>query len=235
MKEMTKKLLSIIALSTAAVGAQAGMISDYSVMAGNNYVTNSATGQQWLKWTETSGMSVTEAVTAYQSEGWRVASNADMALLFGDFYGKVLGTNENATRVVHRLRYGDGVDASQTFGDLFGWTAWKNSTYVPDGSVTPWHTRLSASYAWFGTGADGDGLHNRAYVQSESLCWSCGFVSYRPERAILFAERKSVGAHGVGVALLRDAQTAAVPEPGTLALLGLGIFGLSYARKRSQA
>lgn len=234
-----KKCMSILALSTVALGVQSGQISDYTLISGNNFVTNTETGREWLQWTETTNMTVAAAYSANQHEGWRIATNADMAALFSDFFLDVSwSSDENTTQSTSgQTTFGDGTDNSKVFGDLFGWTNFYDSVDVSSGqSPTGDWTGLFSTEAYFGLDADGDLKLNKALVRSENYRTYPNSVTEYPELATLFHDNFTITSSSsrIGVALVRDT-VQHVPEPSTLALLGLGLFGLRYARKKSQA
>ena len=72
-------LLAVMAIPTSSIA--------YVLDETTNIVTDEASGLEWLKWTETSNLSINAALSTYKDDGWRMASNADMALLLNDFLG----------------------------------------------------------------------------------------------------------------------------------------------------
>lgn len=240
MRTLMKQGAAIIAMAIGAVSANAGTITDYQVIGSNNYVTNTATGQEWLQWTETSGMTVSTALSAFSAGGWRIATNSDIAGLYNDFFGPGWDSNENTTQKLEDLStpaYGDGVDPSFQLGQLFGWTVWADSVLVNDGVTDPFFLSLYETSAIFGTDEDGDGVINTVDATSEYQ-YRCGSDCIES-----YAESAAINSDGLdpdapfeddfGVALIREASVVDMSEPGTLALLGLGLLGLGLARRNS--
>lgn len=199
-----------------------------------------ASGKEWIQWTETTGMSVNDDFSSLSGGGWRVASNADMAVLFGDFFSSVAwDTDENTSQSNDAYTsFGDGIDQSLVFGNIFGWTDVNDSHNVLSGNRITNYVGLHRTYAWFGDDSDSDGLINGLFVESEHTWESFGVPYYfYTERAELYSDTwiTSSSNSRVGIALVRDILAVEVPEPSTLALLALGIVGLGVVRKKSQA
>ena len=225
-------LLAVMAIPTSSIA--------YVLDETTNIVTDEASGLEWLKWTETSNLSINAALSTYKDDGWRMASNADMALLLNDFLAPIVQIElaENETvRQVYTGVYGDGVDPVVELGRLFGWTEYEQSISVTSGDVIALGN-YSTSIVKFGeSAADAATLFNSLSIISEFTFERNGDQVGRPERAILDFDEYSGLTNGngrIGVALVRDVGASTVPEPSSVALLVLGLFGLSYVRHRTR-
>lgn len=225
---MFKKLTLIAALGFAA-SANAGMISDYSL--DGNVVKNAATGFEWLQWTETTGMAAVNAVSAYSADGWRLATSDEMESLYSDFFPKENWEYKNK-RIVEYGRITKRETAFSEFTGLFGATYFKNGTQLTSGTD---YTSLF-----------GDAYNDtRALYQAEKGGLSAAWVMTskvgtrnKSETAILHDGAPNILKRGI--ALIRESEIidpedgthADVSEPGTLALMGLGLAGLAATRKQ---
>ena len=166
------KLISLGVLClTLALPLQAALVSynGYTLDTDTKIVTGG--GFEWLQWTETINMSVLDDFSSLAGGGWRVASNADMAGLYSDFFPSVSwGADENTAQANNiNTVYGDGVDQSLIFGDLFGWTNTNNDVFVPTNQIRLDYDGLHITNALFGEDTDNDAQINQAFVISEYL------------------------------------------------------------------
>ncbi|KZY64702.1 PEP-CTERM sorting domain-containing protein [Oleiphilus sp. HI0079] len=201
----------------------------------SSIVTDDSSGKQWLRWTETSSLSVNSAISTYQGDGWRLASNAEMAKLFSDFFAPIVLPEDQASRQSFVGEFGDGEDPVLELGKTFGWTEYENSINVASGETLSLND-YSTSIVKFGSASSGGAsLYNSLTISSEFTFGRDDELIGRPERATLDFNQYTGIANGnerIGVALVREIPTSEVPEPSGLFLLGLGLMGLVYTRKK---
>lgn len=216
------------ALTLAAPSSYAGLISDYSLDSATNIVTDSANNLEWLQWSETRGKSLDQALADYASQGWQLASGAQMAELFNTFdlsYGEFVWQDG----VSNRQDTPQDVDIESAddrelifvslFGDTIGRRGWQYSG------------------AMFGFG-DNDNTYNWAQVSDD---WGLILPGDAPspfqegENRLQF-NYSQIGSFrsGLGVALVRSADSTEVPEPTALALFGLGLAGIALRRRKTK-
>lgn len=226
-----KTFLSVILVSVA--GASNAYVLDEST----KIVTDVASGKEWLQWTETTNLSINSALSIYENDGWRLASNADMSLLFNDFFAPLVPialAEDETTRQVYTGVYGDGVDPVVELGRRFGWTEYDQSVNAASGETVLFE-EYSTSIVKFGSDIGGDTPFNSLSMNSEFTFDRSGTQVGRPERAIFDFNQYSGVANGngrIGVALIRDINRSEVPEPTSMVLLALGLFGLLYVRRK---
>lgn len=210
MKLMKFLGIVVVALSTTA---NAGMISDY--LLDGDIVTDSANHLEWLQWDQTVGMSVNDALKAYQQDGWALASNDQVVELFNTFFRLDLPQYNSLFEFTNEENNKQRVLASHSsatqFMGLFGQTFTSNAG-VRSGAI-------------FGLDTDLDGLYNDSSVfTSPNIAGS--FEAQLAEPANATTDQKF---QSLGIALVRKVQ---VPEPGSIALFALGLLGLSARRLR---
>lgn len=230
---MNSKLSSALTLSLTlltSVGANAYVLDPTTKV-----VTDADSGKQWLQWTETAGRSINDDFSSLSGGGWSVATNQDMAALYGDFFNTVAwDANENTLQDSQSSNtHGDGLDKSYEFGELFGWTVYEDSVSVLSGQTASNYDNYNLSLALFGDDLDGDGKINRAFVMSEYVN-NVDKAYFVPELARLTNDDWSatIASPSHGVALVRDIPITSVPEPSAFALFGLGLLGLTATRRK---
>lgn len=191
-----------------------------------------AGGLEWLRWDATAGMSISQAKSHYAGDGWRLASDDEMAGLFEE-----LGLN-------YHLGDYASVDRDENTGQVF----WDESASTQFYSLLetfgvtsaecydrfyPEVQCITGSSALYGTDADGDQLYGAASVSySEWHDAITGeWVWYSEAWAELGSDSYSSGyASAGGVALVRD--VTAVPLPPSVSLFAGALAALAWFQRR---
>lgn len=159
--------------------------------------------------------------------GWSCSSGS--CELWGNFFGGApnLGSDGLLTGNHHEITNGTGIQTT-TQAVLSG-----ASAAIADFSFDMW-PRAGSGVTWSVFGSV-SGLLSSGTVTGPGNVWTNTSVTglvLAPGETITLAFRSlsatSVGEHIDGVSFL----VRAVPEPGTLALLGIGLFGMGLARRR---
>jgi hypothetical protein len=205
---MFKKLLPILFLFTG-FQANAGLIGNLTY--DGTYI--SGDGRTYLglntiaSWDYATTLAATQVGGQY--EGFRIANTAD-----ADFFiGSLFGTNANACST------SIGIIPNSFCGTITGWA---------DGLFGN-NRGTGSDFFWFTANNTASATVSRAHI------FELGDVVYRRR----FASYASADIHKNNVAfaapwlLVKD--TVAAPEPSIVALMGLGIFGIGFARRRRQS
>lgn len=238
---MLKKLVLLSGLLLTSLSAQATLISHfgYERDSASNIVTGY--GLEWLKWDVTTGMGINTALSTYASQGWRLASNDDMAFMFNQFkFGK---DDWHADESVLQEKFipwnsGDEFSSHAKFIHLFGATR-QNSCSI-DNRATNCYSNddpLLLSYALFGADVNLNRFYNIAVVRDDAMYLSsAGYTLPMSHHAFVSSDQYGLDFLDamVGVALVRDfvPDNVAVPTPGSIGLLALGLVALGYRRRQ---
>lgn len=204
--------LSIASINHAAQITYAG----YTLDTESNIVSGG--GLEWLQWDQTAGQSPAAALANYDTAGWRIASNTEMAELFNSFgFGLTFQADENATQLVLLPGEPNNFGTADHFIQLFG------DTYSAAGFALNEGDPFEYSAAIFGEDLDGDGRLNRASVNGTYIEAGNNF----PGEAWLSSDwaRPDIAYEPFyGVALVREVP---LPAAAWLFLSAIGGLGIS--------
>ncbi len=242
---MLKKFVLLSSLLISSMSAHAALISHfgYERDSASNIVTGG--GLEWLKWDVTKGMSVNTALEKYASQGWRLASNAEMASTYNRFsfgndvwYAGETNYQRKDTSFVF-----DIVPNSHTqFINLFG------ATSIDSCSLRARSTKCYAdeepdvrALAIFGSDSNLNGRYNYAEVLDDNIyLWKDSWtgdtgIRFNNSSAALYGDSVygTTSNTIMGVALVRSGVpgNVEVPTPASIGLLALGLVTLGYRRR----
>ncbi len=248
--KLFKSFVVAAALTLISVGANATVISRFGYTHDDTTDLVVGGGLEWLQWDRTAGLSIQDATNildTIEGGGWSIASNVQMSGLFNSYFPAVM-PGQAPTDDTYLVTY-----TGANVGTDWAWDqdedTWQHArTGVTVGYDGPdeadvkfinmfgnMFTNSNFKYieAIFGHDLDGDGMYNSAWVQDDfygnhSGSWQEGIVA-------MYGNAHWVGAGFslAGVALVREAFL--VPEPSIIALFGLGLVGLGFARRRRQS
>ncbi|MCP3865544.1 MAG: PEP-CTERM sorting domain-containing protein [Aestuariibacter sp.] len=218
----------------------AGLITygDYTLDEDTNIVTNTVTGLEWLQWDETTGTSISTALstiaTTFDGGGWELASNTQMAGLFDDF-----GFSSTVLDQSNPITSGPFTpNTDETAYDIF--ITLLGTTFFCDTSCSDNYASGSLAFertqALYGSDADGDDLYKVALVQSDFLAYSTSLGTWLEQGYTAELSNDAFSPQTTflswGVALVRsDDVPVPAPAPSTLAIFALGILGLGVRRR----
>jgi len=237
MQNLIKVCLIIIAVHSTALRAASYQYNNYSL--DGNIVTNNTNGLQWMQWSTTKGQSINEALSSYQSSGWKLASNQQMAGLLTDFSGGFTFTEtENTFQGTNAIPS----ELALGFQRLFG------LTYSYSYSGSSYYSSATKTYALFGSDNDKDDYFNMAssvYYKDDNKKRECSWTGYcynTWETKVttglsIFSDHESYAADSKinwsGIALVKDmSSVSAVPVPASAWLFMPALLGLISLRKR---
>lgn len=207
-------------------------------------------GLEWLRWDITNGLSINEATDLYGAQGWRVASNAEIANLVNTRIATSsntmpIGMTDNESDSLYS--YEDATHSGfSTFIDLGVTTEFE----VTDEDSFSYGRDFLHSTALYGSDADGDNLYNLidfsitnvapSVFQPFAVSWSELSVSSdsydrnEPVFTDVYYERDTFYSYSAGVALVRDISVTPVPIPSSLVLFSSALMMLGIWNRKSK-
>jgi len=222
--------LLILAVLAMSFQASAEFISlDWKVAGDDRAFLQEETGIEWLKLTETVNMSInqveSELVAGGLYEGWRLPDLSEVDGIFNDVLATSPAFESQSQMTTSAVR-----DVVSDWVDLFGstWAADINGDAERSYGLLKKDTDASMFGGFFFfQGNTGNANYNRNSVDFDATIGSYGVFLVADGGATLTTRNDpSLTANNTN-------NTVDVAEPFVLALLGLGIFGLIFARKRS--
>lgn len=113
----------LIGIFSLGINANAAVVNyqGYTYDASNQYVEGGEL--QWLRWDETNSMSIYSALEAYEDDGWRLATNNEMATLLNGFFGTGFSDSEDEEKkYYYSFTEDDTNDPINYFYSMFGTT-----------------------------------------------------------------------------------------------------------------
>jgi hypothetical protein len=215
---MKKLLLAagvLLALSTTAEAALI-TIGSLSRDTDTGTIVDTLNHREWLGWDVTRGLTYDQTVVAIGVDGawagYRIARNADMQM----FTDALLGAN--ACTVTNHLVCGRTVPDTAT---LLG------ESYFPAGAYGNLNTDLAMFLSDNGVGEDVGFIQHITYFDAPSQS-----AVTKMNEAASFSLAAGFSAHDVGWVLYRETAVGAVPEPTSLALVGLALLAGTAATRR---
>jgi hypothetical protein len=215
---------------------QAGVITAQGYTKAENSDIIQGEGLEWLAWSSTRGMSISQALTKYQQDGWQLASNQQMAALMNKFqFGKQDWSDAEVLRQDKSVAW----DASESsphlsFVSLFGRTVISPSCSELGRQSLCYldNDRSNASNAFFGSDQNKNGKYNSVYIADDTSNYGFnGLVRTSHQAFIGYDIHPDTQFDiNVGVALVRTTNT--VPAPAPLGLIGLMLIALGLKRRR---
>jgi hypothetical protein len=231
---MLKKIVFLSSLLVTSMTAQAALIQygDYKRDSASNIVTGH--GLEWLKWDVTKDMSINSALALYEIDGWRLASNDEMASLFRNFNfiqpSTVFGGGVNTWTAAW-----DTTEDSlhNMFVKLFGNTVRHSCSTAASTGCYAIDDPYLGSLAYFGSPSPSGRYRLAEILDDSTFIRQDGMVFPRPHLAQ--TRHHSTLPTGkditVGVALVRDHAPVSVSAPASIGLFVLGLVALGFRRR----
>ena len=202
---MIKTTKLCFALAILFTASQVSAISSYPTWYSDASIGDSIeyNGLEWLTWDKTTNMSITDALSVYSNDGWRLASNTEVCTMFDSLFAlNDVGFNpiENVTQSTWDPATHEN---ASYFFDYFGLTDYACEP-------TGYYGCQAWSAALFGDDSDSDGLYNLAsfnYTKWDDNSDSTAVLEsdqYLSTEKFSTLENSDFRSYGTGVALVRS-------------------------------
>lgn len=235
-KELCVKLMKlavVIPLLALSLSSNAAFINtDWKVAGDAQAVLHEETGIEWLNVTHTMGMSIDEVTGEMngQFSGWRLPSIAEINEMYSDFFnihGQLSDTAVNYVGVPEAV-------ASQ-YISLFGETYSSGDHYSivnhlgsVEGYTYQSYVRYGGSDILYGNREYGSNTAGSAYNVGVFLVSDGGTTLSSQNDPSLNQNNPNYAEAGAGPG------ATSVPEPTSLAILGAGLMGFAFSRRKKQ-
>lgn len=215
---------------------QAGVITAHGYTKAENSDIIQGEGLQWLAWSTTRGMSISQALTKYQQDGWQLASNQQVAALMNKFqFGKTDWSDAETTKQDFTVAWNASENSPHlSFVSLFGRTQISPTCAELGRNFSCYldHDRVNTSSAFFGSDVNKNGKYNSVYVSDDSSNYGFNGLVQTAHQVFIGNDIHWDGQiqSNIGVALVRTTNT--VPSPAPLGLIGLTLLALGLKRRR---
>ncbi|MFC0047192.1 PEP-CTERM sorting domain-containing protein [Rheinheimera tilapiae] len=227
---MFKNILIATCLLVTSIASQAALISHYGYERESTSNIVKGGGLEWLMWDVTKGMSISQALAAYKSDGWSLANNNKMAMLFNRFnFGKSKWSSSLGINQSNNSPW--GAQEHKGFLDLFGITYISDNLcnenkkrwcYASDDPYSYSVALYGTSFSVYGASVSDDAtyteINSKYQMTAGAALWEYNWSEWE-------------SANYVGVALVRQA-VAEVPLPASITLLMLGLVTLCLRRRK---
>jgi hypothetical protein len=200
-------ILSIILLSSVA---NAGLITDTK----NNSFIDETTGLEWMDFGVNNTYSYDQVTSLLSTEyaGWSLPTESDVLTLWHNAFSEVASHGSQSSGSTYALYHANKVAGVTLFDPIFEIMGFNNSPYA-QGFFRD--TTGSTSYAGFNNDPTRSFAMAHVYGRNVNLDFFNTFDT--PNFSTMLVK------------------AASVPEPSTLAIFALGLFGLSSGRFKKQS